>query len=74
MSVLLSSFSVEVYFLCVTCYVLVCCVSGGWYSSCSDIRSLFTRQLQMPWMPLFEAKKWSMYNLSKQEALCQGGP
>ena len=25
------------------CYVLVLFVSGGWYSSCSDTRSLFTR-------------------------------
>ena len=27
---------VEVCFLCVTYYVLVLFVSGGWYSSCSD--------------------------------------
>ena len=33
---------VEVYCVCVLLYVLV--VSGGWYSSCSDTRSLFTRQ------------------------------
>ena len=33
------------YFLCDIFYVLVWFVNGGWYSSCSDIRSLFTRHI-----------------------------
>jgi hypothetical protein len=33
---------VEVCCLCVTCYVLVLFISGGWYSSCNDTQSLFT--------------------------------
>ena len=27
------------------CYVLVLVISGGWYSSCNNTRSLFTQQL-----------------------------
>ena len=37
---------VEVCCLCVTYYVLVLFVSGGWYLSCSDTQSLFTRHLR----------------------------
>jgi hypothetical protein len=45
MSILLSSFSVEMCCLCVTLLCFLCClVSGGWYSRCSDTRSVFTRQ------------------------------
>ena len=33
-----------VVYVCL-CYVLVLFVRGGWYSSCSDTQSLFTRQL-----------------------------
>ena len=36
-------FHVKVYFLCMTYYVLVLFVGGGWYTSCSDTRSLFTQ-------------------------------
>ena len=35
-----------------TCYVLVWFVSGGWYSSCSDTRSLFTRHMDQDGMNL----------------------
>ena len=34
------------------CYILVLFVSGGWYSSCSDTRSLFTQQRD-----LFQSRK-----------------
>ena len=35
--------SVEVCYLCVTCYALMLFINGGWYSSCNGTQLLFTR-------------------------------
>jgi hypothetical protein len=45
-----------VVYVCL-CYILLLFVSGGWYSNCSDTRSLFTRQPSSIWKGIQEHTK-----------------